>query len=84
MNLLRVMLVALVASCGPGWDVPPEVAFRRGAAARLENCVQYNCYCNADIQAQCFADSREYCLANGYPKECGYGENEGSCGARCK
>lgn len=73
---MRLLLLTLALSaCDP---VPPEVGFRRVAAARLTVCIQ-NTGCIGDYVRACFAASEAYCLDAGYPPECGQMEPEGSC-----
>lgn len=77
---MRLHLVAttllLIAACA-GWVVPPGIGYRRIAAWEHERCVQdHPCF----YVSICHAQSEARCLDAGWPKWCGNGEAEGTCG----
>lgn len=76
--MLRSALAMLLLACDP---VPPEVGFRRIAAARLQSCVANNA---CQFVSQCHRELEAFCVDAGYPKTCGNGEVEGSCGTGIK
>lgn len=63
----------------PGWDATDKAGFERMAAARLQNCVQYN---DCIFVPQCHRESEAYCVDAGYAESCGRMEPEGSCGSK--
>ena len=75
---MRLAALLLLVACGP---VPPNVAFERMAAARLQSCVSNNL---CQYVRQCFAESEAFCVDAGYRPSCGFGEVEGSCGTGVK
>lgn len=80
-----VLFALAVIVCGCDSCLPPscratEVAgFRRVAAARHQQCVWDHPCSYVD---ECHRESEAFCLDAGYPKTCGNGELEGSCGDR--
>ena len=80
-RLLPLLFLAGCDSVLPaGCPATEKAGFERTAGAHLSSCIQNNRYCNADITRACFVESERFCLANGWPKECGRSEKEASCG----
>lgn len=81
-GLVGAGMIAL-ASCDsclpPDFRAVPKVGFERMAAAHLQSCISAS-NCVEPLVLACFEASRQRCLDAGWPKECGFGEVEGSCG----
>lgn len=82
-----VLFALAVIVCGCDSCLPvscratPKAAFEREAIARHTHCVVSN---NCQFVSQCHRESEAFCLDAGYPKSCGDGEVEGSCGTEVR
>lgn len=80
--LAMLLLASSCDSCLPEWfRATPKAGFERMAIERHRLCVVNN---PCQFVESCHNESWAYCLDAGYPKTCGDGEIEGSCGSEVK
>ncbi len=80
--LALLLLLSSCDSCLPAsFRATPKAGFERVAIYMHEQCVANH---PCQYVSECHRESEAYCLKNGYPKTCGNGEVEGSCGVNVK